>query len=106
LRRHRIRAVVDPYEATSPSYLTAARRRWSGTTAFELGPVVRPSSIRRTADATSSTAVSNAGALASDGLRYPLILRTNWRAASRISSSVAGGSAPRSCWMFLHMGGV
>jgi hypothetical protein len=30
-------------------------------------------------------------------------LRTNWTAAARISSSVAGGSKLKSVLMFLHM---
>ena len=51
-----------------------------------------PSSLAETS-VTSSTARSNASALACDGLLKPLILRTYWRAASRISSSVAGGYA-------------
>ncbi len=40
---------------------------------------------------TSSTARSKAAALAWDGLEKPLIVRTNCRAAARISSSLAGG---------------
>ena len=42
--------------------------------------------------ATSSTARSNASALACDGFVKPLILRTYCSAAARTSSSVAGGS--------------
>ncbi len=47
----------------------AVRRRWSGVTAFDAGPGVRPSSKRRTPVATSSTAASNAAVLAADGVR-------------------------------------
>ena len=44
----------------------------------------------RAASATSSTARSNASALACDGLAKPLTLRTNWSAEARISSSRRG----------------
>jgi hypothetical protein len=52
---------------------------------------------------TSWTAASNAGWFALEGARYPLILRTNWRAAAWASSSSAGGSAPRRVLMLRHM---
>src|SRR3954447_19065704 len=51
----------------------------------------------------SSTARSNASALACDGLVVPLILRTYCRAAARTSSLVAGGSKLWSWRMFRHM---
>jgi len=49
-------------------------------------------SSRAEISATSSTARSNASALAREGFVKPLILRTYWRAAARTSSSLAGGS--------------
>ena len=52
----------------------------------------------------AATAASKASALARDGARKPLTLRTNWRAAARISSSVAGSSARRRVLIDLHMG--
>ncbi len=65
-------------------------------------PVTRRSRSRRDEAAMSSTARSNASAFARDGRRNPLTLRTNWRAAARISSSVAG-CTPRSCLMLRHI---
>src|SRR5579864_5773836 len=61
------------------------------------------SSRRCDASAISSTATSNAASCRDDGLENPLTLRTNWRAAARISSSVATTSAWRSVLMLLHM---
>ena len=52
--------------------------------------------------ATSSTARLNAFSFAVDGLANPLTFLTNWSAAARISSSVAGGSKLYSILMFLH----
>src|SRR5205807_1218000 len=49
------------------------------------------------------TAFSNASTWASVGCVTPLTLRTYWRAAAAISSSVAGGSSPRSVVMLRHM---
>src|SRR5438270_3044063 len=51
----------------------------------------------------SSTARSNASAFAFDGCVKPLSLRTNCRAASRTSASVAGGSKLKSVRMLRHM---
>jgi hypothetical protein len=44
------------------------------------------------ASATASTARAKASSFACDGFVKPLILRTYWRAAERISSSLASGS--------------
>src|SRR5262245_7011708 len=52
---------------------------------------------------TAATAFSNASAVASEGFWTPLTLRTYWRAAASISSSVATGCSPRSVVMFRHM---
>lgn len=52
---------------------------------------------------TSATAASKTSVFPRDGVRYPLSLRTYCSAACWISSAVAGGSAPRSVWMLLHM---
>lgn len=54
--------------------------------------------------ATSSTARSNASTFRRDGSRNPLTFRTNWSAAARISSSLAGTVPSRSRLMLLHMG--
>jgi hypothetical protein len=59
---------------------------------------------RRAESATSSIAVSNAAALARDGWAKPESLRTNWRAAARISSSPAGGSKLNRVLMLRHIG--
>src|SRR5882724_5555774 len=66
--------------------------------------VVTSARIRVRADsATSCTARSNASSLALDGRLKPLSLRTNCSEASRISSSVAGGSKLKSVLMLRHM---
>ena len=52
---------------------------------------------------TAMTARSNASPVASDGFWTPLTLRTYWRAAASISSSVATGWSPRRVVMFRHM---
>src|SRR5262245_46944953 len=57
----------------------------------------------RAVSATFSTAASKAASLAFDGTVKPLSLRTNCSDASRISSSVAGGSKLNKVLMFLHM---
>src|SRR2546426_11673970 len=56
-------------------------------------------------DATviSSIASSKAASWRLDGFVNPLTLRTNWRAASRISASVATMSAWRRVLMLRHM---
>jgi len=54
--------------------------------------------------AVSSTAAKNERSFALDGMPRPLIFRTNWSDAARISSGVAGGSKLNSVLMFLHMG--
>ena len=56
--------------------------------------------------ATSSTASSNASALACEGFVDPLTLRTYCSAAAWISSSLAGGSKLWSVLMFRHMAGA
>src|SRR2546423_14365201 len=58
----------------------------------------------RRCDATviSSTAPSNAASCLEEGLLKPLTLRTNWRAAARISSAVATSSAWRRGLMLRH----
>jgi hypothetical protein len=59
---------------------------------------------RAEAAATSSIAVLNASSFAFDGLLKPLILRTNWSEAARISSSFTGGSKLKRVLIFLHIG--
>src|SRR4051812_26454026 len=66
------------------------------------GGVTRPSRRRCEAAAMSATAWSKMASLAFDGLVYPLILRTYWRAALRTSSVVAA-SSPRRVTMLRHM---
>src|SRR2546425_3960827 len=55
------------------------------------------------ASATASTASLNTASLAFDGLRNPASFLTNWSDASRISSSVAGGSKLNKVLMFRHI---
>src|SRR2546426_9576291 len=57
----------------------------------------------RAAAVISVTARSNAASLARDGFVKPESFLTNWSEASRISSSVAGGSKLNSVLMFRHM---
>ncbi len=57
----------------------------------------------RAVAATSATASSKAASLDLDGTEKPLSFRTNWSEASRISSSVAGGSKLKSVLMLRHM---
>ena len=65
--------------------------------------VTKRPSIRSVAAATSVIACSNTSALARDGEREPLSLRTYCVAAARTSSDVAGGSKLWRVWMLLHM---
>jgi hypothetical protein len=68
------------------------------------GAVVTRSASRRVeASVTASTARWKASALAWEGLVDPLIFRTYWTAAARISSSVAAGSKLWRVRMFRHM---
>jgi hypothetical protein len=55
--------------------------------------------------ATSSTAWRKAASFVFDGLLKPLIFRTYWSEADRISSGVTGGSKLKSILMFRHMSG-
>ena len=73
------------------------------TTAGGWGVVTSDAISRRAAAATSSTALSNAASLAFDGTLKPLSLRTNCSDASRISSSVAGGSKLNRVLKLRHM---
>jgi hypothetical protein len=61
------------------------------------------SSSARAHAAIETIACSNAASLRFDGLVVPLSFRTNYKAASRISWSVAGGSKLNSGFMFLHI---
>src|SRR5207237_7718917 len=53
--------------------------------------------------AIPSTAAANDAALAFDGRVNPLIFRTNWSEAARISSSVTGGSKLKRILIFRHI---
>src|SRR3569623_172393 len=53
--------------------------------------------------AMSRTASSNGCSFTFDGFVAPLILRTNWSDAARISSSVVGGSKLNRGRMFRHI---
>ncbi len=53
--------------------------------------------------AIASTAARNESSFAFDGLLNPLIFLTNWSEASRISSSVAGGSKLKRVLILLHI---
>jgi hypothetical protein len=63
----------------------------------------RESSNRPEILAISSTAVVKAASFTLDGVLEPLIFRTNWSEAARISSSLAGGSKLNNGLIFLHM---
>src|ERR1700760_2515317 len=51
----------------------------------------------------SLIAASNASSFTLEGLLKPVILRTNWSDAARVSSSVTGGSKLNRVLMFLHI---
>src|SRR5438477_10738783 len=76
------------------------RGRGTGTAAFDGGSATRSWSDARL---TASTAASNASAFFVVGSLTPLTLRTNCRAAARISSSPATPSTVRSRLMLRHM---
>src|SRR5947199_6830327 len=69
-----------------------------------LGAAVVSSEWRRRVQtaATSSMAVLKAASFALEGLLKPLIFRTNWSDASRISASVTGGSKLKRFSMVPH----
>src|SRR5688572_20017352 len=72
----------------------------------DLGGTLRggsASSSSWVAAVTAATALSKAAPVASEGFWTPLTLRTYWRAAASISSSVATGCRPRRVVMFRHM---
>src|ERR1700690_3142181 len=96
VRRHR-RPHHDPFPVErrfGPNLAVDRARSFSDSTSRLRGSaVVTNDRISALADAvTSSTARSNASSFAFDGLVNPQIFLTNWSDASRISTSVAGGS--------------
>ena len=81
-----------------------ARALAASSSRFFGGCVVSSESMSSRAHAAIElTARSKTTSLRFDGLVDPLSLRTNWSAASRISSSVAGGSKLNKGLMFRHM---
>src|ERR1700722_739976 len=60
-------------------------------------------SSRAETAAISSTAAAKIVSLAFEGLLKPLIFRTNWREAARISSWLTGGSKLKRVLIFLHI---
>src|SRR5258706_3669704 len=82
-----------------------ARARAASTSRSRgLAVVTREPINTRAAAATSSTARSKATSFALDGTLNPLSFLTNCSEASRISSSVAGGSKLNKVLMFRHTG--
>ena len=83
---------------------TLGLRRGAATRVYRAlsGPCGAATRVYR-ASYRASTSRSNASSFALDGLVNPQIFLTNWRDASRISVSVAGGSKLNSVLMFLHM---
>jgi hypothetical protein len=79
---------------TAANRLAALARARSASTSrfFGAADVTSCSTKRFEAAVTSSTARAKAASFARDGYVKPLILRTYWSEASRISSFVAGGS--------------
>ena len=68
------------------------------------GAVVSSEAMRPPAmEAISSTACWKAASLAFEGLVNPLILRTNWSEAARISGSVTGGAKLNRGRILRHM---
>src|SRR5205814_6960056 len=93
------------FHASRPNLTAARARARAASVSRSRGAAVVTSEriSTRAAAATSSTAWSKAASFAFDGTLNPLSLRTNCSEASRISSSVAGGSKLNSVLMFLHM---
>src|SRR5881396_638112 len=89
-----------------PNRSTARARARAASISRFRGPasVTSESNKARAAAVISLTARSNAASLARDGFVKPESFLTNWSEASRISSSVAGGSKLNSVLMFRHMG--
>src|SRR5271163_4855420 len=91
---------------TQTANLSAERAfLFASSSSRSLGGALVSSDARRRAqtNAISSTAESNGASFAFDGLLNPLIFLTNWSDASRISSSVTGGSKLNKFLIFLHM---
>lgn len=96
-----------PEELRGPRHIhkLRVRRAYAASSARFLGDAFVSSSRMRlleTAD-MASTAATNAGSFAFDGLLKPLIFRMNCREAARISSSVTGGSKLKRGLIFLHI---
>src|SRR3989442_9143868 len=95
----------SPLQRDAPNLIAAlARARVASTSRLRGSAVVTSERMRaRAAVATSSMARSKAASLALEGTLKPLSLRTNCSEASRISSSVAGGSKLNKVLMLRHM---
>src|SRR5436309_988507 len=95
---------MRPVQARRDRSTVLARVRAASISRFR-GPasVTSESKKARAAAVISITARSNAASLARDGFVKPESFLTNWSEASRISSSVAGGSKLNSVLMFRHM---
>jgi hypothetical protein len=93
-------------QETQRANLSTARAfLFASSSSRSLGGAFVSSDARRRAatKAISSTAESNGASFAFDGLVNPLIFLTNCRDASRISSSVTGGSKLNKFLIFLHI---
>jgi hypothetical protein len=91
---------------TQTANLSAARAfLLASSSSRSLGGAFVSSDASRRADtkAISSTAESNDASFAFEGFVNPLIFLTNWSEASRISSSVTGGSKLNKVLIFLHI---
>jgi len=88
-----------------PNLSTARALAFAASSSRFFGGAFVSSALRRLIDVAviSSTAARNKASLAFDGLLKPVIFRTNWSAAARVSSSVTGGSKLNSVLMFLHI---
>src|SRR5947209_8614428 len=96
---------LSPSFFSVPNLFAARARARSVSTSRSRGSalVTSESSRFRAAVATSSTARLNAASFAFEGLLKPESFLTNWSEASRISSSVAGGSKLNRVLMFRHI---
>ncbi len=99
------RSTPRPCSRARPNRAAERARARAASVSRSRGSAVVTSALMRlrAAAATSSTAQSKAAALALDGTLKPLSLRTNCSDASRISSSVAGGSKLNRVLMLRHM---
>ncbi len=108
LRRSKAGTLCLPAFTHVPNLSAARAFALAASSSRFFGGELASSERKRVAEtsAISSTAAKNEASFAFDGLLNPVIFRTNWIEADRISSAVTGGSKLNRGLMFLHMGSV